>query len=167
MPSSAAARRRLLLLFCRASRRRANSASCRTASSVTRAGTCARARVLFENSLGFPAQIIGQIVAKDGCRRAKSHRTLDHVAQLADVARPVVANQGVEGLRYYAVHRAGVVGRKVGQELLSQCGNDLGLLPQRRQVEPDHVQPVIQVGAKRPAATSWSRWLLLATIRRA
>ena len=99
----------------------------------------------------------------DARPRAQHHRALDDVLQLADVARPAVVHQQVERLRLELDAGLAVLRAVLLEEVLRQRRNVVLALPQRRQVDVDDVQPVVEVLAEparrppSPSGRSWSR----------
>ncbi len=73
---------------------------------------------------------------------------LGHVTQLAHVTRPVMGHQARQGLavqcRCFAVEAQG----RLLQKMFEQLQDVFTALTQRRQLQGDHVQPVIQVAAE-------------------
>ena len=88
----------------------------------------------------------------DELARAEDHRALDHVAQLAHVARPVVLLEDPHRRRIERRHRLVVARVELGEERLHQQRQVLLALAQRRQLDGEHVQPVVQVLAQLAAA---------------
>ena len=76
------------------------------------------------------------------------HGPGDLVAQLAHVARPVVASEGAHG-RAGEPRRTRSAGRRLeGEELRGQQGHILAALAQGRQHQRSRRQPEVQVAAK-------------------
>ena len=78
---------------------------------------------------------------------SKHRGPLQRVPELANVAGPAMVSQSGEGSRGNAHRMAQPLGHLPG-EVSEQLGDVLGAFPQRRNVQPNHVQPVIQVGAE-------------------
>ena len=76
------------------------------------------------------------------------HRRLDRVLQLADVARPGVLQQRLHRLGVDLGDRRGAHRRELFEEVHRQQRDVLGPVAERRQVDPDHVQAVEEVGAE-------------------
>ena len=96
------------------------------------------------------ADVVGQHVGADrpAARRRQDQQPLDDIAQLADVARPVVALQG--GQRVLADRprrQAGGVG-DAPQQVVGQLGDVLAALAERRHAQRHHVQPMEQLLAE-------------------
>ena len=66
---------------------------------------------------------------------AQHDRALDHVLELADVARPVVVHQQVERVRRHLEHSAAVLLAVLLEEVLDEQRNVLAPLAQRRQLD--------------------------------
>ena len=79
---------------------------------------------------------------------SQNHGSLYQILQFPDVARPVVAGQGLQsggGNRFDGLlHTRGIVLREIPHE----HGNVLPSLAERRQVQGKHVQPVIEVATE-------------------
>src|SRR3990167_4807496 len=98
-----------------------------------------------------PAQRRRQIGDGDAIARGEDHGPLQHVLQLADVARPGVAREEVEGLRG---HRADLLALRRGVALEEEPGGGGVVpppLPERREDDVDDVEPVVEVAAELPA----------------
>ena len=76
------------------------------------------------------------------------HRALDRILQLAHVAGPVVRDQQLHRVGREAVDRLGVLLRIALEEELRERRNVAPAIAQRRHLERDHVQPVIQIFAE-------------------
>ena len=73
---------------------------------------------------------------------------LDHVAELADVAGPVVAFEQPHGGRRHGLHSAVIARVELVDERLDQERQVVLALAERRQREAEHVEPVVQVLAQ-------------------
>ena len=73
---------------------------------------------------------------------------LDDVAQLADVARPVVLAEFAEPLGRGLPPRPLILGRKLLGEELDEMRNVFDAMPQRRHAQLDHVQAIEQILAE-------------------
>ena len=83
-----------------------------------------------------------------GVAAGEDHQPLDVVAQLADVARPVVRLQHRHGVvADLALRQAGRL-RNLLHEIVDEIGNVLAPLGQRRHADRHHRQPVIEVLAE-------------------
>ena len=122
----------------RSSRRsgRAASARCRAASWMRRAAERPR------------GDRFRQVVAAEHRAVGQGDPRLDRVFQLADVARPVVPQEGLHRVGGDLGDRRALLGAVLLEEMHRQERNILGSLAQRGQVDPDHVEPVEQVGAE-------------------
>ena len=92
---------------------------------------------------------------------AQHHRALDHVLELAHVARPVVVHQQVERFRRELEFGTRVLLAVLLEEVLHQQRDVVLALAQRRQLDRDDVQPVEQVLAEASVfhlAASDRRW---------
>jgi hypothetical protein len=96
----------------------------------------------------------GRVGRVDRVAVAERHRALDHVDQLAHVARPRVRDQRRHRVARDPDHPLGAVGAAVValglEEVLDQLGDVVGALAQGRQVDADDAEPVEQVLAEAP-----------------
>ena len=91
-----------------------------------------------------------QVVTVDHAAVADQCGPLDAVLELPHVAGPVVADQHVDHSRGEAPHVLAVRRPVLLHEVVGQQG-DVGLpVPQRRQVDAEHVEAVVEVLTKRP-----------------
>ena len=81
-------------------------------------------------------------------RRAHGHRPLDLVLQLADVSRPPVSGQQVERRRRELNPRLVQPFARLSQEKRAEVGNFLLSIAQRRHVDSNHAEAVVQVLSK-------------------
>ena len=80
---------------------------------------------------------------------AHQHRAFERVLHLADVARPVIADEHVDRGRGDALDALAVLVRELLEEVVGQQ-QEVGLpIAQRRHEDREHVQPVVQVLAER------------------
>ena len=79
---------------------------------------------------------------------ARAIARLDRVFQLADVPRPGVPQEGLHRVRGDLGDRRALLRAMLLEEMHRQERDVLGPLAQRGQVDPDHVEPVEQVGAE-------------------
>ena len=86
----------------------------------------------------------------DPVARRQDDRPLDDVAQLADIARPVVRLERRHRLLRQRRRRDPPLGGEAGEEMVDQLGNVLAPLAQRRNPHRHDVQPVIEVLAEAP-----------------
>jgi len=91
----------------------------------------------------------GKIAGVDHGLGGEGDGPLDDVLELADVPRPRVRDQGVEGGLSEALGRAAVAGPVLCEEVAGQQGDILGTLPQRRHLDGDDVEAVVEVLAER------------------
>jgi hypothetical protein len=103
--------------------------------------------------LGGPRTRLGlharqALVQRRHVERAEDQRTLDQVAQFAHVAGPVVLGEVAEFLVAYLHRRHAELWRQRGDEVLDEVGDVFLVRAQRRQVDLDHLQPVVEVGAE-------------------
>src|SRR3546814_56061 len=75
---------------------------------------------------------------------------LQQVLQLAHVARPAVAAEDLRHGGFPALHLAAVAAVELADEVRGQHQAVVAALAQRRDVDGDHLQPVIEVVAKAP-----------------
>ena len=80
---------------------------------------------------------------------AHEHRALDRVLELADVARPVIAREHVDGRRRDPLDVLPVLDRVLREEVVGQQHDVRLPLAKRRREDREHVQPVEQVLAER------------------
>src|SRR5213594_539444 len=83
----------------------------------------------------------------DGAPR-EDDRTVQHVLQLAHVARPVVARQHLERARRHAAHVAVALARRLTHEVLDQVRDVLPPLAERRHADRHDVQAIVEVLAE-------------------
>ena len=79
---------------------------------------------------------------------AGDDQALDHVLELADVARPRIVAERLEGVGLDALDQVAVGGGEARQEVLDQAGDVFLALAQRRHPEVDDVQAVVEVLAE-------------------
>ena len=77
-------------------------------------------------------------------------RPFDDVFQFAHVARPLHARQGAQGFRRDAVDIASHAAGDFEGKRLHQQRDVVGTLAQRRQVDREHVEPVVEIAAEFP-----------------
>ena len=92
----------------------------------------------------------GKIAGLDDASGGQRHGLLDHVAQLPDIAGEVAGAQGGQRVRREACRL--MRPRVPGEEVAREKGDVLPAVPEWWQVDPDHVEPVEKVLAKRPIA---------------
>ena len=78
----------------------------------------------------------------------------DLVGELPHVARPSIEHQVFERLVGDAQHRLLQLAPELLEEVLDQRRNLFAPLAQRRDVDADHVEPVVEVFAESASATS-------------
>ena len=89
------------------------------------------------SALAAPGDALGERLGLDDDRRPQNHRALDGVAQLADVAGPVVGSQDLLGRRREMWQRAPHGAREEGQEAAGHDANrvaESGVEPRRYEV---------------------------------
>ena len=79
---------------------------------------------------------------------ARHDETLDHVFELADVARPRIFGQGVEGIGIQGSRRLSTAVGETTHEVLDQRGNIRLSIPKWRHPEVDDVQPIVEILAE-------------------
>ena len=101
-------------------------------------------------SVADSAGSMSAVISPSGIARGQDHQPLDIVAQLADVARPVVQLQN--GQRVVGDLTARHAGRQrhLFHEIFDQLGNVLAPLGQRGNADRHHDEPVEEVFAQRP-----------------
>src|SRR5687768_8881348 len=72
----------------------------------------------------------------------ENHRPLDHVFELANVARPVMAFQRCQCLRLNAFQAALGILAELLDEMIHQEGNIFASLTQRRQLDANDIHPI-------------------------
>src|SRR6266853_997842 len=87
----------------------------------------------------------GQILRRDDVVRAHDHEPLHHVAQLAHVARPVVGEEVGERLDRDRLGPLAVLGREHGHEVCDEGRQVLLPLTERRHLDRDDVQAVVEI----------------------
>jgi hypothetical protein len=97
-----------------------------------------------------PADVGGEVVDVDHPLRADHGDALHHVAELADVARPVVAHELGLRLGGDALGRDVCAARHLVEQALGEHRDRLLPLAQRRDLEAQHFEPVEEVGAEPP-----------------
>src|SRR3954451_22640230 len=99
------------------------------------------------SALGFIALELEREIGSPDVRAPADHqRALYGVLQLAYVARPVVAHEHVESLGGDGGH--GPAGRQTElvQERVDEQWNVFAAVAEGRQLDTEHVQPVIEIG---------------------
>ena len=91
------------------------------------------------------------------------HRALDHVLELADVAREAVRHQPIHHLVAGPLDRLAELARILLDEVIDEQRDVLAPLVQRRHRDLDHVQPVVEILAEAPGR----HLVLQAPVRRA
>ena len=89
-----------------------------------------------------------EMLGRDEPPVAENRRPLEDVAQLADVARPVVLNQQAACLTRDPAGRPAESPRDVGQERLAQRQDVVTPVTQRWQPDREHIEAVIEVLAE-------------------
>src|SRR5262245_63268133 len=92
-----------------------------------------------------------QVACANAVAAAQDHRAFDDVAQLADVAGPVVTEHQSLGLRRHALDAAVEPLIEVADEMSNEKQYVLATFAQRRQRDRHHVQAVEEVFAEAPA----------------
>ncbi|MNP35512.1 hypothetical protein D3C76_1288470 [compost metagenome] len=88
---------------------------------------------------------------------AQGNRLEQHVFQLPHVARPVVMTEPIHGRRRELGQRATDLPAGLVEKVLHQRGQAVEAFAQRRNVQRQHVQAVIQVLAKLPAGAEFGQ----------
>ena len=85
--------------------------------------------------------------------RREHHHALHEIAQLAHVPRPRILHEHLHRVRRDPVERPVVLRRELLDEPAHEERDVLAPLAQRRQINAEHVQPVVEVGRNGPSAT--------------
>jgi hypothetical protein len=88
-----------------------------------------------------------EMLGLDHPRVAHDDRTLDRVAQFANVSRPGISVELVQHRFTYGADLARVLAAHLSQKQLHQSGNVFLMLPQRRHVNVKYVEPIIKITA--------------------
>ena len=97
---------------------------------------------------GLPVASSARCSAPNEPAFAQNGRALERVAELADVARPVVPEQRLAGVPREARRRSRERLADVLQQRLAERENVGGALPERWDPDVEHLQPVVQVLAE-------------------
>src|SRR5579863_8745883 len=96
---------------------------------------------------------VGKEFGEDYVPRGVQQRLADHRLQLTDVPRPRITHQGLESLGSDAVHlRFMQFSRKLREEVFEQQENVVAPFPERRKLDRESVQAVIEVLPEFPLA---------------
>ena len=98
-----------------------------------------------------------QVRRLDQVAAGEDRRPLDHVAQLADVARPGVVLEQAHGVLVDALDRLAVARVELVQEGLDEERDVFLALAQRRQLDGEDVQAVVEILAQLAAADGFGR----------
>ena len=90
-------------------------------------------------------QVRTDVVCLDHRARIEHDQPLDQVLQLADIARPAVLLEESHGFRADGFDARHVLLDVHFQEMIDQEGDVPFPFPQRRQIDRDHIQAVIEV----------------------
>src|SRR5713226_486838 len=97
----------------------------------------------------FPrAEGRGKVFGANDVAGGHDHEPLDHVPELADVARPVVGEEIGERLHRDGLRALAVLGREPRDEVIDQQRDVFLPLPERWHLDRDHVEPVEEVLAE-------------------
>ena len=113
-------------------------------------GRCGRGALRAAPGLAVGVEDRGQVGGRDPRPGAEGHRALDHALELADVARPVVSLQGVEGI---AAEAQDVLAELLREPVAEMLGEQLDVgpaVPERGNHQADGADPVIELGAELP-----------------
>ena len=100
----------------------------------------------------FWAQRRRQVLGRDHVAGRHDDQPLDHVPELAHVARPVVGQEIAERLAGERLGALAVLGAELRDELAHVRGNVVLAGSQRRDLDRDDVQPIVEVLAELPLA---------------
>src|SRR5581483_3884068 len=97
-------------------------------------------------------QRVGQVFRQDRGALRPQQRLFDDVFQLADVARPGISRQKLDGFFGELLVGSLLLFDSLVQEMLGKKRDILSAFPQRGQIQRNDVDAVIQIFAKRAAA---------------
>ena len=75
-------------------------------------------------------------------------RPVNHVFQFANIARPGVAPEDIQGAGIDIFDGKTVLLVELGNEMLSQYGNIRQAVPQRRKAQLEHIEAIVQILAE-------------------
>ncbi len=93
----------------------------------------------------LPRELSRQVAEAYHARDAERDRAFDHVLELANVAGISVLLDGARRVGGEAEHVLAHLSGKAPQEALGEERDVLAPLAERREIEPDHVQAVVQI----------------------
>ena len=88
----------------------------------------------------------------DGSFAGEDYGALEHIAQLANIARPLMAREDINHRRGYVGDAAFVTAVEIGEQGFGDRLNVFLALPQRRQMDVKDIQPVEEIFAQVSAA---------------
>jgi hypothetical protein len=92
-----------------------------------------------------------QVLPLDHLAPAEHDQALDDVLDLSHVAGPGIVHQGIDDVRSEPLHATLHAPGILAQEVLGESRDVLAALPERRQVDRDDVQAVVEVAPEAPA----------------
>src|SRR5690606_2228942 len=96
------------------------------------------------------AHLRRDVLCADRPSRSEHHHGPNQVAQLTNIARPGIVDEDLQGLGLDAAEGSVVLLTELANELVDQQRNVLATLAERRQLDEEHVEPVIQVSTELP-----------------
>src|SRR2546425_5878397 len=90
------------------------------------------------------------VLGRDHRARGENQQPFDRVAELADVARPVVGREALHGLLLELLAREPTLLGELGHEVLDELRDVGATRPQRRDFDRHDIQPEVQVLAEPP-----------------
>jgi hypothetical protein len=100
----------------------------------------------------FCRQLLGQVLDADQAVMAEDEGALDDVLELTNIARPVVSHEQRQGFGLDTLDRPALQAIEAADEMLDQERQILLAAAQRRQLDADHVDTVVEVLAQRARA---------------
>ncbi len=106
--------------------------------------------------------LVRQEIGNQHGTRGPQNRLPQHALQLPHIARPRIPPQNLHGVGRDVADRLAQLQAAMREVMPHQQRNVLPALPQRRQVDGESIQPIVQRSARNwPSATIWSksRWV--------
>src|SRR4051794_9695875 len=96
-------------------------------------------------ALARAEELVGETLDREAAAAGHDERAIDHVAQLADVARPLVLLQRLDEVRFDRLDLLLFRLIQLLQEEVREERDVFEALAQRRDLDGEHVQPVVEV----------------------